>query len=159
MSSSNSFVRNWFVLFFPLFLLTAAPSKAVVVHHCDYGEHSGEVHAGHDGTQQDDNEDCGNVTDDVFDDPYDGECEHSSAFYWTFMQCSTENGRQTCQIQGTIDCGAQDKSYSFICAGDIEDGGAYAGAGREHAGCSSMEDVDHCSCQSSGFYCANGGGN
>lgn len=145
-----------------LSLLLPSSSHAVIVHHCDYGEHSETVHAGHDGTQQDDFENCGNVSDNLFENPFDGECEHSSAFYWTFMECSTTNGRQTCQITGTIDCPASqggDKSYQFTCAGPVSNGGANAGAAKDHAACSSEEDVDYCGCESPGHYCANGGGN
>lgn len=128
-------------------------ASATIVHHCDYGTHTAEAHENH-GINHDypAGYECNNHNENT----YDGECEFTSAFYWTFSQCSSDfsNGTQTCQVQGTIDCAGGDKSYSFTCTGSMSYG-TFAFADRQHAGCDSSQGTKECTCSSPGNYCGN----
>lgn len=131
-----------------VFLLNASMASAVIVHHCDYGTHTSDVHEDHDdGTWADcDNTDPNGAGYQV------GECEHSSSFYWTFGQCSGSY----CQVTGTIDCPGGDKSYSMTCYSTPNNPATFA-AGRDTARCSGggggAGELLTCSCEdSSGCY-------
>lgn len=109
-------------LFVLAVLSFAVPSRAVVIHHCDYTPdiHDDPVHDYHE-----DMNGCSNF--DESEEGVEGTCDYSNAFYWTQMYC-TENG---CEVWGTIDCNGAKRSYSHTCFGN----NAKGFAGRESSAC------------------------
>lgn len=125
-------------------VLSAVPSGAIIVHHCDYTPdiYDGPVHEHHTNpncAEPPCAELCSNQ-DVNTGEGVEGHCDHQTAFWWTDMDC-TEFG---CQMRGKIDCPGGDKSYNFDCWG--ADGRAFAT--RTYAECEAGNgsDTHTCTC-------------